>query len=257
MTDEFTRYEIGCEELLRRLGKGHPRYTEALALQARLLENISQARQYGDTETRRAGRAQIADRLNHLALETFGTDFNSISEAMQGSSTSQPSSSVQKIDNRSSGVYFEGEGSVQIQGDVVGGDQTKSIHETHFRGSVSGPVHAGSEDVRVGSRRVGADASLETLLAVLRQVVAEYLSGAARSQATQQINHLFSSISKGDPDLDLIESALGWFQEHQPLLTDAVESAILHPNVKRVIKSADEQTVAEFRRRFGKLGDEG
>ncbi|RLF49732.1 MAG: hypothetical protein DRN19_05520, partial [Thermoplasmata archaeon] len=31
------------------------------------------------------------------------------------------SSRVMKVDNRSGGVYFEGEGSVHIQGDVVGG----------------------------------------------------------------------------------------------------------------------------------------
>lgn len=257
MTDTFTGYEKGLTRLLERLGKEHPRYDEALTLQARLLENIYQARQYGDTETRRAERAQIVDRLNQLALETLGTDFNSISESAQGNiSNSQTSSSVQKMDNRSGGVYFEGGGPVQIQGDVVSGDQTKSVHETHFHGHVTGPVHTGSGDIRVGSMQIGADVSLETLLAALRQVIAERLSGTKRSRATKQVNQMFSSISKGKPDLDLIESTLEWFQKHQPSLTDAVESAILHPAVARAVESAENLTIIEFERRFGRLSDE-
>ncbi|RME51005.1 MAG: hypothetical protein D6796_01865 [Caldilineae bacterium] len=57
------------EELLDRLGKDHPRYSEAMVLQSRLLENIAQSRRYGDTETRRAERAQIVEGLNRLAVE--------------------------------------------------------------------------------------------------------------------------------------------------------------------------------------------
>jgi len=68
MIDIFSSYERSLEELLRRLGKGHPRYIEALTLQTRLLENITQTRQYGDNETRRAERAQVIDVLNRLAM---------------------------------------------------------------------------------------------------------------------------------------------------------------------------------------------
>lgn len=69
MTDVFSAYESGLEELLRRLTGGHHRYTEALTLQSRLLENISQTRHYGDTETRRSDRAQIIEALNRLASQ--------------------------------------------------------------------------------------------------------------------------------------------------------------------------------------------
>jgi len=40
------------------------------------------------------------------------------------------SGSVVKVDKRSGGIYFEGEGPVHIGGDVVGGDQTKTNHGT-------------------------------------------------------------------------------------------------------------------------------
>jgi outer membrane protein assembly factor BamB len=73
--DAFSRYEVGLSDLLARLDSNHPRYAEALTLQARLLENIAQARQYGDTETRRAEWAQIVDALNRLSLDTVGKPF--------------------------------------------------------------------------------------------------------------------------------------------------------------------------------------
>jgi hypothetical protein len=78
MTDIFPHYEQGLEELLERLGKNHPRYTDALTLQTRLLENIAQTQRYGDTETRRAERAQILDTLNQLASQTVRVSFNKL-----------------------------------------------------------------------------------------------------------------------------------------------------------------------------------
>ena len=82
MNDIFTPYEQGPTRLLARLGRDHPRYTEALTLEHRLRENIAQARRYGDTETRRADRAQIIGALNGLAQETLGTSFNALCPAL-------------------------------------------------------------------------------------------------------------------------------------------------------------------------------
>jgi hypothetical protein len=56
--------------------------SELLTLEARLRENLSQKRRYGDTETRRADRAQIVDALNQLALETAGVSFTELCEEM-------------------------------------------------------------------------------------------------------------------------------------------------------------------------------
>ena len=53
------------------------------------------------------------------------------------------------IDTRSGGVYFEGEGPIHIEGDVVGGDQIKTSQQTHFHGPVTGPVHTGSGDIGI------------------------------------------------------------------------------------------------------------
>lgn len=159
----------------------------------------------------------------------------------------------EKVDKRGGGVYFEGKGSVHIEGDVVGGDQTKTSHETHFHGPVTGPVHTGSGDIHVGSMQIGADASLETLLAALRQAVAAQAPLAVQSKASQQVNLLAEAIAESKPDLGLMESALGWFQKHLPSLAGAVLAVIFHPAVARTIEAAGEPTVAEFQRRFGEL----
>jgi hypothetical protein len=82
MADTLQSYEAGLTRLLEHLGSGHPRYAEALTLQARLLENITQAGRYGDTETRRAERAQIVEALNRLALEAVRVSFNRLCEAV-------------------------------------------------------------------------------------------------------------------------------------------------------------------------------
>jgi len=78
MDDVFTPYEQGLAHLLKMLGQDHERYGEALTLEQRLRENIAQARLYGDTETRRAERAQIAHVLNSLVPQETGTSFNDL-----------------------------------------------------------------------------------------------------------------------------------------------------------------------------------
>jgi len=257
MCDIVIRYEEGLARLLERLGKRHPRYTEALTLQTRLLENTTQCRRYGDTETARAERAQIVDMLNRLALETLGEDFNSIIRtSCDGVPSPQPCGHASYVDNRSGGVYFDGEGHIQIQGDVVGGDQVKSTHETCFHSSVTGPVHSGSGDIRVGSIRVDADASLESLMASVHQAIAEGVPRAQRLRATERSTDLFDSISKGEPDLELMESILDWFRRHRPFVAQAIERALLHPAVMRTIECTHDLTAIEFQRRLGLMSDE-
>ena len=165
------------------------------------------------------------------------------------------SSHVVQIDNRSGGVYFEGEKPPHIQGDVVGGNQTKTTHETHFHGPVTGPVHTGSGDIHIGRMQVAADASLEMLLAALRQAVAVQAPPAMQSKALQRVDLLAEAIAEREPDLGLMESALNWFQEHLPFLADAIAAIIRSPAIRRIIEAAGEPTAAEFHRRFGRLGE--
>jgi hypothetical protein len=80
MTNIFSYYEQGLERLLGNLNRKPTHYTEVLTLQARLMENIAQARHYGDNEVYRTGRAQILAALNQVALEAIGKSFNELCE---------------------------------------------------------------------------------------------------------------------------------------------------------------------------------
>ncbi len=81
ISDSYTPYETAMQTLLARLGQTHPRYNEALIYQQRLNENLQGTRLYGDTETRRAERAEILARLNALTRATLNTLFGELGSA--------------------------------------------------------------------------------------------------------------------------------------------------------------------------------
>ncbi len=76
--DAYPPYEAGLRLLLDRIGRDDSHYVVVLTYQQRLLENIAQSRQYGDTETRRAERSEVIRFLNELALTTLGLSFNQL-----------------------------------------------------------------------------------------------------------------------------------------------------------------------------------
>jgi hypothetical protein len=61
-TDAFSAYKAGLRQLLEKLGRDHPRYSEAFTYQQRLEENLSHTKRYGDIlrpAERRAPRSLI------------------------------------------------------------------------------------------------------------------------------------------------------------------------------------------------------
>jgi serine/threonine protein kinase len=67
-------YERGLDTL-KQQARDAPWQGEFLTMESRLRENLSHMRRYGDTETRRAERAQIVDALNGLTLQQLGMPF--------------------------------------------------------------------------------------------------------------------------------------------------------------------------------------
>jgi tetratricopeptide (TPR) repeat protein len=113
MNNVFMSYETGLSLLLKRLGHSHPRYAEALTLQARLLENLARTRLYGDTDTNRAERVQVMDALNRLATESLGKNFNTL---LQESATLKGSGAIAQ----GTEATAAGAGGVAVGGDVYG-----------------------------------------------------------------------------------------------------------------------------------------
>jgi len=77
-TDIYIIYETGLRQLLNQVGREHPDHAEALIYQQRLSENIAQSRRYGNTDTRKAERAEIIGHLNKFALATLGLSFDEL-----------------------------------------------------------------------------------------------------------------------------------------------------------------------------------
>ena len=140
MSDIYTPYETGLRALLERLGHDHVRYDEALVYQHRLTENIKAARRYGDTETRRAERAEIVDRLNGLALDSLGVSYSALCRSEEGAQDTAPplGEATTRIDT-GGGAYVAGNVTVQ-GGDFVGQDQTNTKSTKKEVGRVSIPA---------------------------------------------------------------------------------------------------------------------
>ncbi len=77
-SDIYSRYEVSISNLMGHFSKKNPRYAEVLVYKSRLIENISQSRQYGDTDSRKAERMEIVHFLNQLSLSEIGVAFSEL-----------------------------------------------------------------------------------------------------------------------------------------------------------------------------------
>lgn len=82
LSDVYILYEAGLDELLRRLGRDHPQYPEALIYEQRLRENILSSRKYGNRDTFASERAEVIDGLNRIAVLALGISFNDLCKEM-------------------------------------------------------------------------------------------------------------------------------------------------------------------------------
>lgn len=154
MSDAFTSFERGLAELLKRLGDQHPRFGEALVYQHRLQENMSQARRYGDTESRRAGRAEIVDGLNQLALAEVGVSFNGLcaggkegeGETAVSSPTTPPSNATTYNVTISGG-----------QGITIGDNPQVTTHFARAAGEAAAPEARATPQRRQGSSQMTSE----------------------------------------------------------------------------------------------------
>jgi hypothetical protein len=74
---------IGTCELLNRVGKDHTYYSNALAYQKQLSENIKQVQLHGDTDELGADRERIALQFDRLSVLVLGTSFWTLLDQIQ------------------------------------------------------------------------------------------------------------------------------------------------------------------------------
>jgi hypothetical protein len=132
-------------------------------------------------------------------------------------------------------------------------DPTSITHETHFHGQVTGPVHTGSGDIKIEKIVVNQDPSLETMLDTIRKSISTNAPQEIQTSALQRVNMLAQAVDEREPDLDLMESVLVWFQKHLPSFSPIVLTFIFLPAVEKVIRNAGESTLSEYQQRFHRL----
>lgn len=74
--DIYSQYEIGLGKFLDRIAQNESSYIEGLTYAHRLIENIKNTREHGDTETLRNERSQIIEQLNWFAKQTLNKTFS-------------------------------------------------------------------------------------------------------------------------------------------------------------------------------------
>ena len=78
-SDSLSAYLRGIEQVINLITEDHPTYlVEVLGYQQQMRETIAATRQFGDTPTDRARRAEIVARLNRICLQTIGRPFNQL-----------------------------------------------------------------------------------------------------------------------------------------------------------------------------------
>ncbi len=129
--DPYTPYETALRTLLARLGVDHPRYNEALIYQQRLAENLEGTRLFGDTETRRAERAEILARLNALTMATLNTVFSELGNATMTATTIDTGSKTFVGGNVTTDRDFVGRDKITIIGDgnVIGNHNQVAVNK--------------------------------------------------------------------------------------------------------------------------------
>lgn len=81
MLDVFAHYERCLDEMGRRLRPEDQ--SEFQVLRARLIENLSSARLFGDTPTRQSDRSMLLHTLNTLASSALGVTFDAIAKTLR------------------------------------------------------------------------------------------------------------------------------------------------------------------------------
>lgn len=121
-------YELGLKTLKERVKDARWR-SEFLLLEARLRENLAQMRRYGDTETRRADRAQIVDALNDLACEHLSVSFNDLCQLPEPPAPQRPP--IPADQPWRGGAEITVLGKVYLLHDPV--DETQSLDRSYIR----------------------------------------------------------------------------------------------------------------------------
>jgi hypothetical protein len=134
---------------------------------------------------------------------------------------------------------------------------TQDWIKANISGTNYGMVIIGNSNTQVHNQQVITApseedrASLNQLLAGLRQRVAQEVPTEKQAPALERVGELEEALSVSEPDLSTMEYVKKWFERHLPDLAGAVTGIIMNPIVGKLVGAAGDILALEFRRRFG------
>lgn len=172
----------------------------------------------------------------------------------------------------------------------MGKKEKKEKHESRgpsisIGGDVDGPVTVGDGNITVGSvsesgsvivsegefsqtftlqqqnilKQVGTAEEIKSLETKFNQLDKEIKSATPKEiqpKAQEQAEQLKEEVLSEKPDPTIIEQAKSWFITNLPAVIGTVTSIVSHPIVGKLVESAGEYTLKNFRERLG-LPNEG
>jgi hypothetical protein len=96
---------------------------------------------------------------------------------------------------------------------------------------------------------------VRALLETLRRRVLDEVEDDDQPAALERVAELEKAVVAEQPKISTMEYVKDWFLDNVPRLGGAVTSLILSPVVGKIVEAGGEVVSAEFKRRFGHLGN--
>ena len=89
------------------------------------------------------------------------------------------------------------------------------------------------------------------LFRTIDQEIAATVPPNDQAKAREQVEEIKTQVTSAKPDLSKLEQAKKWFVDHLPALVGGVTGILTHPIVGKIVESAGEFTLKQFRARLG------
>jgi hypothetical protein len=150
--------------------------------------------------------------------------------------------------------------SISIGGNVGGavtiGDGNVQIGSVASGGRVvvgAGSINDVFQEIKTLARFASPEelATFANLFRALDQEIAKTVPPNEQAQAREQVEEIKTQVTRDKPDLSKLEQAQKWFVDHLPALVGGVTGILTHPLVGKIVESAGEFTLKQFRERLG------
>lgn len=165
----------------------------------------------------------------------------------------------EKPDSRGPSVSIGG----NVEGPVTVGDGNITVGSVSEGGSVIVSNGAVSQTFTLQQqnilKRVGTAEEIKSLETIFNQLSEEIKSAAPKEiqpKAKEQAEQLKEEVLSEKPDPTIIKQAKSWFISNLPAVLGTVTGILTHPIVGKLVESAGEYTLKNFRERLG-LPNEG